>query len=134
MRSGSIMLMVLCGLAALFYGGEGPAATAQTKTGTAEKKGRVLTAPAVDPKIVAKVRAIAAEILGVKPGDIDIDVPLSKQKAAADELDLVEIVMAVEDAFGIEIGDAELGGTPAEFTGTTSVKTLAGIAARKKRR
>lgn len=133
MRSWSFILVALCALAVL-PGGASVGATAQTKTGTAEKRGRIIAARPVDPKIVEKVRAIAAEILGVKARDVDVDIPLAGQKAAADALDLVEIVMALEETFGIEIADADLGGTPAEITATTSVRKLAGIVARKKKR
>lgn len=133
MRSWLFLSVALCGLVML-HGGVSSVATAQTKEGTDEKKGKINTVRPVDPRIVEKVRTIAAEVLGVKAGDIQVDVPLSKQKAAADELDLVEIVMALEDAFGIEIRDEDLGGAPAEFTATTSVRKLAGIVARKKKR
>jgi acyl carrier protein len=133
MRSWPVVFMILCGLTVLL-GGACVAAAAQTGTGAEKKKGKIQAIRPVDPKVVEKVRAIAADILGVKPADIDVDVPLSKQKAAADELDLVEIVMAIEDAFGTEIADADLGGTPAQFTATTSVRKLAGIVERKKKR
>jgi acyl carrier protein len=132
MRSWLFMPAALCGLMVL-HGGVSIGATTPTKTGAEEKKGRVSAVQAPDPKIVEKVRAIAAEILGVKASAVDVDVPLSKQKAAADELDLVEIVMALEEKFGIEIADADLGGTPAQFTATTSVRKLAGIVAKKKK-
>jgi acyl carrier protein len=117
----------------MLHGGVSSVATAQQKKGTSEKKGRISAARPVDPKVVEKVRAIAAEILGVKPDAVDVDIPLARQKQAADELDLVEIVMAIEETFGIEIADADLGGAPAQFTATTSVRKLAGIVERKKK-
>jgi acyl carrier protein len=58
--------------------------------------------------------------------EVDVDVPLSKQKKSADELDVVEIIMNVEDAFNIEIKDEEVGGRD------SSVKILADIVSQKK--
>src|SRR4030067_2811 len=52
----------------------------------------------VDAKLLEQVRKIAADILRVKPRDIAVDVPLSKQKFRADDLVMVEIVMALEEA------------------------------------
>ena len=66
--------------------------------------------------------------------DVDADLPLSKQKKAADELDVVEIIMNVEEAFGIEIKDEEVGGSLGEVSKDLSVKKLADIVSRKKSR
>lgn len=88
----------------------------------------------VDAKLLEQVRKIAADILRVKPGDIGVDVPLSKQKFRADELDMVEIVMALEEAYKIEIPDNDLGRDNKEIISTMSVRKLAELVARKKSR
>jgi len=62
-----------------------------------------LPVKASSPRVVAEVRGIVAEMLGVKPADIDVSKPLSAYKA--DELDLVEIVMECEDKFHVSISD-----------------------------
>lgn len=53
-----------------------------------------------------KVRAIIAEQLGVKPEEVT---PQAKfiDDLGADSLDTVELVMALEEEFGIEIPDEE---------------------------
>ena len=86
----------------------------------------------VDAKLLEQVRKIAAEILRVKPRDIAVDVPLSKQKFSADDLDMVEIVMALEEAYKIQIADNELGRDNKEIVSTMSVRKLAEIVARKR--
>ena len=86
----------------------------------------------VDAKLLEQVRKIAADILRVKPRDIAVDVPLSKQKFRADDLDMVEIVMALEEAYKMEIRDNELGRDNKEIVSTMSVRKLAEIVARKR--
>jgi acyl carrier protein len=86
----------------------------------------------VDAKLLEQVRKIAADILRVKPRDIAVDAPLSKQKFRADDLDMVEIVMALEEAYKIEIPDNELGRDSKEIVSSMSVRKLAEIVARKR--
>jgi acyl carrier protein len=88
----------------------------------------------VDAKLLEQVRKIAAGILRVKPRDIAVDAPLSKQKFRADDLDMVEIVMALEEAYKISIPDNELGRDDKEIMSTMSVRKLAEIVARKQTR
>jgi acyl carrier protein len=78
------------------------------------------------------VTKIVAEILSLKPEEVDVDAPLTKQKNPADELDVVEIVMGVEEAFNIEIKDEELGGTLDDATKDLTVTKLVAIVAKKK--
>jgi acyl carrier protein len=58
-------------------------------------------------------------------------VPLSKLKKPADDLDVVEIVMTVEETFNVVISDEEVGASLDEVTKTLSIKKLADIVARK---
>lgn len=51
-----------------------------------------------------KIRDIIAEQLGVDVDDITMDTDLMKD-LEADSLDAVEIIMAIEDEYGIEIPD-----------------------------
>ena len=101
--------------------------TAAPKATTGSKAVR-----SVDAKLLEQVRTIAADILRVKPRDIAVDVPLSKQKFRADDLDMVEIVMALEEAYKMEIRDNELGRDNKEIVSTMSVRKLAEIVARKR--
>ena len=50
------------------------------------------------------VRAVISDLLKVDSSAIPMDKPLSDLKA--DELDLVEIVMELEERYGVEISDA----------------------------
>ena len=53
------------------------------------------------------VKVVTAE-LGVKPEEV-IDSASFTEDLGADSLDLVEVVMAFEDEFGIDIPDEEVG-------------------------
>ena len=78
-----------------------------------------------------KITEIVAKQLGIEPGSVDIDLPLSKQKTAADELDVVEIVMNVEKELNVEIKDEEIGGTLGNVIDSLSVRKLVEIVSRK---
>lgn len=75
---------------------------------------------------VERIRGIVANQLDLKVQEVDVEVPLSKLKTPADELDVVEIIMNVEDSFSVEIKDDEVA------SGTLSVKALADIVSKKK--
>ena len=51
-----------------------------------------------------KVRDIVVEQLGVEPDDVSIDATFIDD-LGADSLDIVELIMAFEEEFGIEIPD-----------------------------
>lgn len=76
-------------------------------------------------RIVERISLIVGKQLDLNVREVDVDAPLSKQKKAADELDVVEIVMNVEQAFNVEIKDEEVG------AGDLSVKKLADIMSQK---
>ena len=52
------------------------------------------------------VRAVISDLLKVDSSAIPMDKPLSDMPLKADELDLVEIVMELEERHGVEISDA----------------------------
>ena len=56
--------------------------------------------------VFEKIRDLIAEQLGVEPDDITPETNLTKD-LEADSLDAVEIIMAIEDEFDIEIPDEE---------------------------
>ncbi|MFH0877972.1 MAG: acyl carrier protein [Candidatus Omnitrophota bacterium] len=55
---------------------------------------------------VNKVKAIIAEQLGVKPEEVTPEASFVED-LGADSLDTVELVMALEEEFGIEIPDED---------------------------
>jgi acyl carrier protein len=55
-------------------------------------------------QVLERTRAEVAKLMG-KP--IEVDTPLERQ--GADELDMVEIIMLVEETFDVEIPDSALG-------------------------
>ena len=55
----------------------------------------------------AELQQLAAEILGVDPDDVQMDKSFQKD-LAADSLDLVELIAAIEDHFGVELPEDEL--------------------------
>jgi acyl carrier protein len=74
---------------------------------------RVSTAPSItDPSpqaVQAEVRKRAAKILQIKPEKLNPSTPLMSKEIGADELDMAEIVMEIEDAFDITIRDEDIG-------------------------
>lgn len=57
--------------------------------------------------VYSKVAGIISEQLGVEPDKLTETTDLKKD-LKADSLDLVEIIMALEDEYGIEVGDGEI--------------------------
>jgi acyl carrier protein len=74
-------------------------------------------------QVVDRVRAEVARVLKRNASQIDVAKPLSA--SGADELDVVEIVLAIEQAFKIVIPDSALGENPSK---TLTVQQLAEIA------
>ena len=56
--------------------------------------------------VFEKVREIIVEQLGVDESDVTMDTHLMKD-LEAESLDAVEIIMAIEDEYGIEIPDED---------------------------
>ncbi|MDA8270820.1 MAG: acyl carrier protein [Actinomycetota bacterium] len=56
-----------------------------------------------------KFRSCAVEVLGVKPEQVTMDARFAED-LDADSLDLVELVMALEEAFDITVEESELDG------------------------
>ncbi len=81
-------------------------------------------------QITSKIRDIVAKKLELDPSTIDVDAPLSKQKAPGDELDATEIILDIEDEFHVEIKEEETGGTE-QLANRLTVKKLADIVAKK---
>ena len=80
---------------------------------------------------IDRIRAEVATILKKDSAQIDVTKPLVAQ--GADELDLVEIVMAVEEAFKVEIPDSAIGENVNEAGKTLTVVKLAEIVAKQPR-
>lgn len=56
-----------------------------------------------------KFRECAVEVLGVKPEQVTLEARFAED-LDADSLDLVELVMALEEAFDITVEESELDG------------------------
>jgi acyl carrier protein len=54
-----------------------------------------------------ELQTVAAEILGVAPDRVQLDVSFAKD-LAADSLDLVELIMAIEDKYHVSLPEDEL--------------------------
>jgi len=54
-----------------------------------------------------ELQQLAAEILGVDPADVQLDKSFAKD-LAADSLDLVELIAAVEDKYDVELSEERL--------------------------
>lgn len=89
---------LLLALGSLALGGCGPAAPTDTVESTA---GSAVTSS----QTLARVRKIVAEHLGCEESKVETDSDL--HELGADDIDLVEILEVVEEAFGVEIPDAD---------------------------
>ena len=54
-----------------------------------------------------ELQELAGEILGVDPGQVQMDKSFQRD-LAADSLDLVELIAAIEDKYDVELPDDEL--------------------------
>lgn len=54
-----------------------------------------------------ELQELAGEILGVEPDRVQLDVSFARD-LAADSLDLVELIAAVEDKYGVELSEEQL--------------------------
>ena len=57
--------------------------------------------------VFRELQELAAEILGVEPEQVQMDVSFARD-LAADSLDLVELIAAVEDKYDVELPEEEL--------------------------
>jgi len=55
----------------------------------------------------SELQTLASEILGVDPQDVQMDKSFARD-LAADSLDLVELIAAVEDKYDVELPEEEL--------------------------
>lgn len=89
-------------------------------------------AQASQPQIIDRVRKEAAKILKKDAAQVDVSKPLAA--LGADELDTVEIVMAVEEAFNVEIPDDVIAGKSDEVSKTLTLQKLAELVSRQKQK
>jgi len=82
--------------------------------------------------LVARVRLQAAQVLNKDVNEIEIAEPLVDQ--GADDLAIVEIVMALEDSFNIEVSDSSVGDKIEETCKTLTVEQLAEIVSKSDKR
>lgn len=63
--------------------------------------------PAAGGLDFAEMQKLAAEILGVEPDRVQMDVSFARD-LAADSLDIVELIMAIEDRYHVSLPEEEL--------------------------
>ena len=65
-----------------------------------------MSEPTIDTGLSEKIRGLVAEQLGVDASEMDARASILDD-LGADSLDVVEMVMAIEEAFDIEIADED---------------------------
>jgi acyl carrier protein len=83
-------------------------------------------------KYVQPVLVLAAKVLNTQAAKLDVNKPLLDQ--GADELDVVELVMLVEEEFDIEIPDEELEERNKEPIKNLNIKKIALAVAKQKQK
>ncbi len=63
--------------------------------------------PSDQPLDFSELQKLASEILGVEPDRVQMDVSFARD-LAADSLDLVELIMAIEDRYSVTLPPEEL--------------------------
>jgi acyl carrier protein len=79
-------------------------------------------------RTVAQVQALLVEhlLLEVEPGDLDPDAPLFGSGHGLDSIDAVEVVVAIENRFGVRLQDSKLISVPHLRTVNTVVDLVLG--------
>jgi len=108
-------------------------ATSQNSSNNNKAAANSESALSEDQRIQKEIIDIVAKQLGIEQGSVDINIPLSKQKAPADELDVVEIILTIEEKLGVEIEDEEIGETVQGATTDLTVKKLVEVVSKKKK-
>jgi len=127
-----IALSLLSSLGLLLSFGCGTMSFQQSSEGKLKEVPAAQSVSSDYQRIVEGISSIVGKQLDLNASEIEVDVPLTKQKKPADELDVVEIVMSVEEAFKIEIKDEEVGEHLDDVSRTLSIRKLADIVAKKK--
>jgi len=121
----TLFVAVFCASVAAFQGPASMAGSSLTARSTSVSMPRVPAVVAMADEVEDKVKGIIAEQLGV---ELDTVVPSASftEDLGADSLDAVELIMAIEEAFDIEIPDdeAEKMTTPADCV--TAIKAKLG--------
>jgi len=99
-------LVALCGLGALAGYGLGRNKAAFGVMGKPARGVRRVAAPMMADDIEGKLKGIIAEQLGVEEAKVVPNASFTED-LGADSLDAVELIMAIEEAFDIEIPDEE---------------------------
>ena len=97
----------------------------------AANSSRIPASPKDHGAIAAEIQRLVADLLGLKPQDVGVNTPLSNLKKPADELDMVEIIMSIEERFDIEIKDDEIGGSDINAVTNITVNQLADMVVKK---
>jgi len=104
--SGTGVLLALAGVGALVGYGVGQHQAALAVTGRPARSVQRIAAPMMADDIEGKLKGIIAEQLGVDADKVVPDASFTED-LGADSLDAVELIMAIEEAFDIEIPDEE---------------------------
>ncbi len=103
---GAAVLLLGCSMQGQADDKSMPAEKSQTEKGEADSKAPETVAESdKEKRVLERVRKVVVKQLNVRENDVTMDTTWDDLKA--DSLDQVELVMALEDEFGMEIPDQE---------------------------
>lgn len=101
---------------------------------TAKPKIEKITASANYQDNILPIKKIVAKEVGIDIEKLKETIPLMSKEIGADELDIIEIILAIEETYDISIPDEALGKTNEDIIEKLTIAELARVVAQQAKR